>query len=281
MLIAGTQRHRFVCADSGTESLVWVDAQGAITKTLPTYGACFDLWVLPDGNILYCHYGAGSDGVSIVDAKGNEQFRYETRGEVFGCQPLENGNILVGEVALKRLVEVTPDGTVAVEVPVEYQGDPHECMRMPRKAGESYLVVQPGLCKIRRYALDGSLLMEYATRHDTFGVIQRENGNLLYTCMEGAVELDPQGHEVWTLLSEDIPEIHICWLLGVQLLSNGNLVFSNWMGHGRQKEGITFFEVTPDKQVVWTADGREDTSLPATLQILEEDSRAVCFTPLR
>ena len=105
-MISGSEKHRFICTDSGCGKLYWFDEEGNITKEFHVDAACYDVWALPDGNILYPHFGKGSDGVSIVTPDGALVFRYETKGEVFGCQPLPNGNILTGELIPKRLCEV-------------------------------------------------------------------------------------------------------------------------------------------------------------------------------
>ena len=147
--------------------------------------------------------------------------------------------------------------------------------------GETYYAVSPGAKSIFCFAKDGTLLKTYRTHADAFGMVIRPNGNLVYACMSGAYELDTDGNEVWSLTANDVPDINIRWLLGVQLLKNGNLVFSNWMGHGHRDEGIHFFEVNKDKQVVWTFDGRGLLKEPAAVQILDEDAEAVCFRPMK
>ena len=37
-----------------------------------------------------------------------------------------------------------------------------------------------------------------------------------------------------------------CWRL-----PNGNILFANYLGHGQLGEQPQFFEITPDKKVVW------------------------------
>lgn len=284
-MIFGEVKHTWVCTDSGCGKLYWFDETGKIVRELAVNAACYDVWVLPDGNVLYPHFGKGSDGVSIVTPQGEVLFRYETHGEVFGCQPLENGNILTGELIPRRICEVNRAGEIVKEIPVPYADDlpPHETMRMPRKVKDGYLVVQPGLCKITKFDLDGKLLCQYDTYGDTFGVIQRENGNLIYSYQGGVAELDAAGNEVWNLTDADVPGINIRWPLGIQLLKNGNLVVTNWMGHGHNEEGIPFFEVTPEKKVVWYCDCRKYTALPAAAQILDKSEAldTVCFKPTK
>lgn len=281
MKIFGNTKHAFMCTDPGTGKLMWFSADGKITQEICVKANCFDAWQLADKNILYAHFGDGEDGVTLIDENNNAVFTYLTEGEVFGCQPLENGNVLVAEVAKRRIVEVNRKGQVVFEIPVSSTEDNHECMRMARKYSNGYYVVQPGREEIVHYDLNGKLKKVYKTRHDTFGVVVKDNGNILYTYMDGVVELDEDGNEVWKLIDNDIPDINIRWILGIQLLENGNMVLSNWLGHGHLNEGIQFFEITQNKDLVWYCDCREETVIPSSLQILDESAELVCYKPTR
>lgn len=282
MVVTGQKRHPFVCTDPTGQRILWFDAEGRLVREKTGVSGCFDLWSLPGSRLLYSHFGgAEGDGVSLDDAQGRTVFTYRTRREVFGCQPLADGSILTGELFYKRMCVVSPEGRVVREIPVEYEGVPHECMRLPRRVKDGFLAVQPGQCRIAKFGPDGRPVRYYATRHDTFGVLETERGGLLYTCMEGAFELDADGREIWQLTAGDVPDIGIRWLLGVERLHDGNLVFTNWMGHGHRDEGIPFFEVTPEKRVVWSCDTRGTALEPACLQLLDEDAAEVCFTPLK
>ncbi len=282
MKITGTIKHRLVCSDSAAARLVWLNENGEIERTLEEVYTCFDVWVLPGGEVIYPHFGKKTfSGFTVRSADGEILRTYETEKEVFGIQPLKNGNVLVGEVGLNRLVEVAPDGSIAKEIPIAYEGDPHESMRMVRKTENAYFVVVPGNNEVRRYTLDGVLDKRFPIRHDAFGVIPQAHGGILYTCMEGAFELDAEGKEIWSLTDADVPGINIRWLLGVQKLQNGNYAFANWMGHKHRDEGVHFFEVDREKNIVWSMDSRGTLLDPDTLQILDEDAEAVCFGPLR
>ena len=282
MKITGTKKHRLICSDPAAGKILWINENGDVERTLENIKGCFDLWVLPTGQLLYPHFGKNTfDGYTVLNEDGSVARTYETQHEIFGVQPLPNGNILVGELGQKRMVEVDPSGKIVKEIPIAYEGKQHECLRSVRKTKDAYFAVLPGTNEVRRYSLDGSLEKSFSIRHDAFGVIAKEHGGILYTSMEGAFELDAAGNEIWTLTDSDLPEMNIRWLLGVQQLKDGNYVFSNWMGHGHRDEGIQFFEVTPDKQVVWTLDGRGELLEPATLQILDENADEVCDLPLR
>jgi hypothetical protein len=80
------------------------------------------------------------------------------------------------------------------------------------------------------------------------------NKNLLITCGDGhkVVEVDPTGKTVWELHENDLPGNTLRLMAGCHRLPNGNTIFANYLGHGHLGEQPQFFEITPDKKVVWT-----------------------------
>ena len=238
----------------------WTEFLPALIFGKTTGGSCW----FPIG-------GEQGDGFTLFDRDGRTVGGYRgAGGEVFSVQPLPDGNFLTAELRHKALREVSAEGQVLREIPIAYEGaNPHEAMRMARKTADGYLVVQPGINRLKRLDLNGMVLDAYPIRPDAFGVVELPDGHLLYTCMSGAYELDRAGHEVWSLTAADVPEIGIRWLLGVALLPDGNLVFSNWMGHGHRDEGVMFFEVDREKHVMWSADGRGELLEPAVLQLTD------------
>ena len=282
-IVQGTSRHAFLGTDTSTEKLIQIDPNGTIVWEHHVGHTVFDLWVLSNQNILYCHYGKGPSGVRIIDHAGTVLTQYQTEHEIFGCQPLSDGNILVGELRQKQLVEVDPAGDIVRKIPIFYDAENmHEVMRIPRKMKDgTYMVIQPGLQKIIRYSQTGEILWQAKTRPDAFGFVEKDDGNIVYTCMDGLGELDQNGKEVWSVFPEDIPQIQVKWLLGIQRLHNGNYVCCNWLGHNHEQEGIPMFEITPQKQVVWTCACQYITENLANFQILNEDAQHVCFRPAR
>lgn len=282
MKITGNERHRFVCSDTATSRLIFIDKDGKITQEISDVIGAFDVWVLPNEKILYAHNsGIDTAGVTLLNRDGSAAMRYLAGKEIFSCQPLENGNILLGLLGEPQLLEIDPDGNQVNQISIPYEGPSHEGMRLARKIGDVYFLVQPGINKIRKVSLSGEIIAAFDIHPDAFGLVVLPNGHIVYSCMSGAYELDENGKEIWHLTNDDIPQISIRWLLGIQLLSNGNLVFTNWMGHGHLDEGIQFFEVNKQKRIVWSVDGRGTLHMPATLQILDEDLKKVCFTPMK
>lgn len=282
--VKGENRYSFLATDTETEELVEINENGEIVWKIDTALTVFDLWHLGGDRILFCHYGRGGSGARIIDRKGNILFQYTTENEIFSCQPLDNGGVLVGELRQKRLVETDDKGNISKIIPFDYRGaDPHETMRSARKLPNgTYMIVSPGSNKIFFLDESGNILREFDTRPNTFGAVVRPNGNVVYSCMDGLAELDASGNEVWTLLEKDVPEINIRWLLGIHIRKNGNIVCNNWLGHGHNGEGVPVFEVTPDKKIVWQCDCRERLPNLGNFYLLGDgDDEEIAKTPRR
>ena len=70
---------------------------------------------------------------------------------------------------------------------------------------------------------------------------------------KSVVEITPSGAEAWAFNPADFPlDTNLDWVLGAQRLPNGNTLIPNYLGHGKNGQGIWLLEVTPEKKVVWT-----------------------------
>ncbi len=89
-----------------------------------------------------------------------------------------------------------------------------------------------------------------------------EKGKIVY-------EVDPEGKVVWRLTQEDVPDVKFYWINGIQRLPNGNTVVGNWFIHQRRSDSTPFFEVTPDKKVVWKMTMHQRMVDPVGIQMLD------------
>ena len=77
-----------------------------------------DLWVLPNGNILF----TTGHGVLEMTRQNDTIFHYESKSPVFACQRLKNGNTFVGECITGRMLEISPKGKIVKEVCILPEG---------------------------------------------------------------------------------------------------------------------------------------------------------------
>ena len=258
------------------------DGDGKVLWSFPK--STRDGWVLPNGNLLLA-VSRSNDGGSVVEVtrEGKTVFEFKgTQSEVNTVQALENGNILLTEAGDKpRLLEVTREGKIAVEVPIQAQiKDHHLQSRMARKLSNgNYLVPQLLDKVVREYQPDGKIVWEVATPNWPFTAIRLENGNTLINCTIGnlTIEVDKDGKTVWQVSNEDFPSKPFDDACGAQRLPNGNTVITAY----HAKPGQTkLFEVTRDKKIVWTYTDQRGAGIHC-FQILDTSGKPVEGRPLR
>jgi len=65
-------------------------------------------------------------------------------------------------------------------------------------------------------------------------------------------------------------------LTGFQKLPNGNVLVSNWLGHGKFGTAPHLLEITPDKKIVWTYADHTTFRTVATVQVFAAGDTPLC-----
>jgi hypothetical protein len=243
-------RHRFLCSDYSGGQVCIVGTDGQIEWRIEAK-APQDCWLLPNGNILFSH---ASGAREVTPAK---QIVWEYKAppgtEVHAAQPLPDGNVLVGECGTKRLVEVDRSGSVVREVPVPVRPNlsTHMQFRGARKlASGNYLVAMCSDRRLLELTASGEIVRTFPVPGTPVQLETLANGHHLVTCGYGRAfqELDPSGQVVWSVTEKELPNPPIHSITGAQRLPNGNTVLCDWLSG----EKPHLYELTPEKQVVWT-----------------------------
>ena len=149
-------------------------------------------------------------------------------------------------------------------------------MRHGRKlANGNYLAALLDDKAVWEYDSSGKMIRQIKVPDVAFSAIRLRNGNTVIGYRGGVVEVDPQDKVVWHLTQEDLPDVKLYWVCGVQRLANGNTVVGNWFMHKRRTDSTPFFEVTADNKVVWTANMHERMVDPVSIQILDVKNRSL------
>ena len=106
-----TNGHAFACTDYTQGKVFIVALDGKIQWEYQTT-SCNDLWVLPNGNLLF----NTGHGVKEVTRDKRVVFDYQSKSEIYACQRLTNGNTFIGECNSGRLLEIEPSGRIMKEV---------------------------------------------------------------------------------------------------------------------------------------------------------------------
>ena len=90
------------------------------------------------------------------------------------------------------------------------------------------------------------------TPGDPHEVRELPGGNLLVACGEGEalLEFDREGHVVWKLGTQEVPENPLRLISGFQRLPDGHTLVVNWLRHGYVATTAQFFELDQQKRMV-------------------------------
>ncbi len=250
-------KHSFLIAGNPT---VWVGEDGQVKWQAE--GKARDAFVLPNGNVLTSIANKAQE----ITPEGEVAWSYALAAEnkeLGTAVRLDNGNTLVVERGVKpRLLEVTPEGKIAVEVPLQPETDnAHMQTRMARRLPNgNYLVPHLLAFAVKEYQPDGTVVNTIKTDLDELGgrearnwpftAIRLENGNTLVNLTNGnkTVEFDSEGKVAWSVTNEDV-DGRFADPCGGQRLANGNTVICSYGQKDPKK--VKLFEITPDKKVVW------------------------------
>lgn len=282
---ADSIRHSFFVA--GPDFTGIIDEDGKRAWDSGRKGAR-DGWVLENGNVLI----AWGDVVREFTRDKKVVFEYKkdpANKEIGTAERLANGNTLVTELGTKpRLLEVDKDGKIVVECPLKPETkNAHMQTRMARKLPNgNYLVPHLLAFKVKEYTPKGEVVKVFKTDTEDLGgrpaenwpftAIRLENGNTLVNLTHGnkTVEFDADGKVVWKIAQSDLANKPFDDACGGQRLPNGNTVITAY----HAKVGIKLFEVTREKEIVWTYEGPNRAH---HFQILTTNGKAIEGKPLK
>lgn len=280
--------HPFVCTDYSGGKIFIVSADGKVEWRCDGAQNANDIWVLPNGNLLFLTGKPDAAnpklthmGVREVTRDKKVVFDYQSDGEIYACQRLANGNTFIAESSTGRLLEVDPKGTVVKEIKLlpegKASGGHSGFMRNARKLENGhYLVAHFSAKAVKEYDENGKLVLTIPAPGGPHSVIRLKNGHTLISSgdaklkgvgQQGVMEVDEKGAKIWEVTAADVPGFK--FMGGMQVLPNGNLVVANWQGHLKNSAAPQLFEITRDKKVVWTYSNLKDMKTISSVQLLD------------
>ncbi len=272
----GPVKHRFLATDSGKARLIYVDQfhperdwsvntppgprdirlvdhhqkvlishrkgaaeyelrTGKQTWLLDTYNDIQSAIRLPNGHTLLG--GNSREGIVLyeVDAQGKEKSKRLLKGkkDIHIMQLLQNGNLLLTHNEYKK------------------------------KYGPSWVLeVDP----------EGQTVWQAELPDAADDVERLENGHTLAPTGEACtvVEFNRAGKIVATFAGTGAhSKLGLKWLASVEVLNNGNLVVTNWLGHGVPPIGPHLVEFDRTNKVVWTWEDHQRARMIHNSLVLE------------
>lgn len=256
---AGGIRHALLI--TGSTGTYLYDEESNLAWETP--GASHDGYVLDNGNVL-----VSVDNVAREFKQGTQEVVWSytldsVNVELGTVVRLENGNtMLVERGARPRILEVTSEGRIAVEVPLQPETeDNHMQTRMARKLPNgNYLAPHLLAFRVKEYSPDGQVVRSIPTDLPAFGgreehswpftAILLPNGNVHVNLTHGnrVAEFAPDNSVVWSLDNSQVGG-RLSDPCGGQRLPDGNAVICSYAQQDPERPRI--FEVTRDKKVVW------------------------------
>jgi len=127
---------------------------------------------------------------------------------------------------------------------------------------------------VREYDELGQVVWECRAPGGPHSAIRLPNGNTMIACADheknaSLFEVDHSGTVVWKVQGNELPGISLKFLTGFQILPNGNIVLTNWLGHGEFGKAPHIIEITRDKKVVWTFSDHQTMRTISSIQLLD------------
>jgi outer membrane protein assembly factor BamB len=271
---ADSATRKFVAADSSKRRVAIVDETGA-TIWEHRIGPLHDLQVLPNGNLLFQLSWTRIVEMNLDTKKiiweydsAKQNGNAGKRIEVHAFQRLANGDTMIAESGVTRIIEVDQKGAIKHEVKLRVKSPhPHRDTRLVRKLDNgNYLVCHEGEGLVREYDPAGEIVWEFkvpmfgkpakpghgveAFGNKCFSAIRLASGNTLIGTGNGhsVIEVTPKKKVVWELHQNDLPGIQLAWVTSLQVLSSGNILINNCHAG---PENPQLVEVSRDKKVVW------------------------------
>ena len=215
-----------------------------------------DVHLLSNGNILFHDTWTSVKEITLdkkivweydcAKSNGNEGKRVD----VHAFARLKNGNTVIVESGVGRVIEVDSKGKLIHQFPLKKGGT--QSTRWVRQTPQNTWLVcseNPGV--VTEYDNDGNIVWDYLIKTRVYGAIRLKNGNTLIASGSGnsIVEINPEKEVVWEVKGQ-VPgtDIQLKWMTCLQEESNGNYIVGNCHAG---PDNPQIFEINKDKKVVW------------------------------
>jgi len=276
----GLAQHPFLFYGEGNNVLYVVNHGKVVwTYAFPRGGEIDDAWLMSNGHIILTKM---TECYEVTpDKKVVWTYTPPEGTQIHTCQPIGLDQVMIVQNGLPphMIILNKKDNSVVMqhELTAVSKTDPktvHPQFRNCRVTGQgTYLIAFLKQDKVTEYDKDWNQIWSVDSV-TPWAAVRLKNGNTLITGDNHAYvhEVNHEGKIVWSIETNDLPEMHLHDVQTADRLDNGNTIICN---RGGGKAGIPFsavqvMEVTPDKKVVWAL--QDYTNLPPCtgIQLLDE-----------
>ena len=268
-----SSRHEVIAADNG--KIVRFDKSGNVVWECDQVDSVHHIQQLVNGNII-TQQGWGK--LVEIDSRGEIVWEYDAANsngnkgkklEIHAFQRLANGNTMIVENGIGRIIEVTKHGKIVHKIPYKVsQRNAHRDVRMAHQLKNgNYLVCHEGDGRVTEYKHHGEIVWDYAVPlfgkkragghgpeaygNQVFNALRLPNGNTLIGTGNGhsVIEGTPNKDIVWAVHQHDLQGITLAWVTSLEVLPGGNIVIGNCHAGPENPQMI---EINRAKKVIWT-----------------------------
>ncbi len=254
------------------QHLMEISAEGKLLWEYRTPALSVMFQLLENGN-LFVPVDGKPPGAIEVNRNHDIVWSFTSQAtELMGGERLANGNSLLGEEGPPRVLELDQAKNVVASmlVSTSHEGAHNQIRHIHRLANGNTLAALEGEGVVREFDPTGKAVWEFGKLDSVHDALRLANGNTLIAggTSKRVVEVTPAGQVAWEFKDTDAPQLGLDWLTSLQLLKDGNLLVGNWVEGGDGK-GVHAFEVSRDKQVVWTFDDHQLAHSATTVLAVE------------
>jgi len=265
----GAIRSRFLIVDNGAARLVCVDQREPSKGwSVAIPAGSRDLERL-DANTVLVSHGSGAGEYALAD--GRKLWSASSYRGISSARRLPNGNtLLAGAGKGVTLYEVARDGKEVRRTELPGTSDP----RLIRLLGNGHvLVAMAGPHRIVEVDAAGRTVWQAALPGKGYVAERQPDGTTLATvggeCL--VLRLGKDGKPVATLGGKDKhPAARLQWFSGMHVLSGGDIVVADWLGHGKAGQGPHVVRFSPDNRIVWQWEDHQAVKTATNVLVLGE-----------
>ncbi|WDE97340.1 PQQ-binding-like beta-propeller repeat protein [Lentisphaera profundi] len=211
-----------------------------------------DVQMLANGNILFhdswTHILEVTLDNKIVWEYDSSKQNNKGHVQVHAFSRLANGNTMIVESGIGRIIHVDKEGKLLKEFPLKRGAHNTRWARMTKTGG--YVVASEDFGVVE-YDAEGKILWEYAIKGRVYGARKLKNGNT-FICAGGAnriLEVSAAKEVIWEI-NKKVPNsnIELGWMTCIQESEAGNYIVGNCHAGPNNPQ---IFEVDKNKKVIW------------------------------
>lgn len=249
LLIGGCSWNRIAIIDKATQRIEW-------EHQFLNREDCNDLQITSEGNVLYAY----NRGARLVDLSHNViwDFVANKGEELFTARQLEQGGYILAMCGHpSRIVELDERGKLVQEKCFEIGvNSVHGQFRqISVKKDGGYVIPIMGKGEVIETDNNMKVLKRVKCGGTPFSVILTANGDWIVSCGDGhrLVVIDPKKEQITDFVdSSSLRSVKMNFVAEALQYDNGNILFSNWNGHSKDKSQPLLVEFDKEKNVVWS-----------------------------